>query len=341
MAFLREYPPDHSGYVEHMSIHDKYHCWAATQYREKVPSIPSCVHMHSNSAASQLTAALEEKPWSPSPPPPSHDSNGIDAPGRPSSAQGLRKSRASARSPSSNLRQTSSSPVPSPLSRSQEFSQDRKAANESYFASLGSSNAARPDHLPPSQGGRYTGFGSTPSPGPPEHLSSAAAPTLGELQSDPVRALSKGWSLFTSAVADASRTVSENVVKPGMERVADPELREKVGGYMNSASRRAAAAAGTANAWGRTQFGVDVGESVGAVVDKVRSGVSGGPPGQGYEAVDQWGEDGQAEGSALADPRDDDFFKDINGGEWEDMPTARKAPEANAKTEDWDEWKEF
>lgn len=291
---------------------------------------PPSVHLHPDTLF-QLTATLEDRPWSPSPPP-------LDPPGRPSSAQGLRKSRASTRSPPSNLRQSSNSPVPSPLSQSQEFGNDRKAANESYFASLGSANASRPDHLPPSQGGRYTGFGSTPSPTPPEHLSSAAAPTLSELQSDPVRALSKGWSLFAAAVADASRTVSENVVKPGMDRVADPELREKVSGYVGTASRRAAAAAESANAWGRTQFGVDVGDSVGAVVEKVRSGVSGGPSSQGYEPVDQWGE---AERSVLPDVRDDDFFKDVNGNEeWQDMPNTHK-PDARPKADEWNEWKEF
>jgi len=159
-----------------------------------------------------------------------------------------------------------------------------------------------------------------------------------------VRALSKGWSLFAGAVAGASRAVSENVLQPGMERVADPELRERVGGYVSTASQRAAAAAGTANAWGRQQFGVDVGENLGAVVDKVKS-VGGGRP-EGYEAVDQWGGE---EGSALyADAHEDDFFKD--GGEgWQDMPSASassaKAEPAKeggkAKGDDWDEWKEF
>ena len=51
--------------------------------------------------------------------------------------------------------------------------------------------------------------------------------------------------------------------------------------------QRAAAAAGSANAWGRAQFGVDVEESVGAVVDRVNTGVVGDRP-HGYEAVGQW-----------------------------------------------------
>lgn len=35
-----------------------------------------------------------------------------------------------------------------------------KQQNEAYFATLGNANQQRPDNLPPSQGGRYQGFGS-------------------------------------------------------------------------------------------------------------------------------------------------------------------------------------
>ena len=40
---------------------------------------------------------------------------------------------------------------------------------------------------------------------------------------------------WRGAVAGASRAVSENVVKPGMEQVANPELRAQVGGYVSTA----------------------------------------------------------------------------------------------------------
>ena len=33
-----------------------------------------------------------------------------------------------------------------------------KTENEAYFADLGAKNDQRPDHLPPSQGGKYGGF---------------------------------------------------------------------------------------------------------------------------------------------------------------------------------------
>ena len=47
------------------------------------------------------------------------------------------------------------------------------------------------------------------------------------------------------------------------------------------------AAAGSTNAWGQAQFGVDVGGSMGAVVDRVNTGVIGDRP-HGYEVVGQW-----------------------------------------------------
>ena len=294
MEFLRDYPAE-GGYTAGMSTYDKYHCWAATQYREKVRS--RAVSASARLMRGQLTAALEGKDWSASPP---SEANGARGP---SPSQGLRKSRASTRTASSTLRQDSSSPA--------RANTDHKTAKEDYFAALGASNASRPEHLAPSQGGRYTGFGST----------AEGEVTSGPLPADPVGALSRGWSLFAGAVAGASRAVSENVVKPGMERVADPELRAQVGGYVSTAGQRAAAAAGSANAWGRAQFGVDVGESVGAVVDRVKTGVVGDRP-RGYEAVGQW--DGE-EGSAL--------YADSGLAEGASAPSGERA--------DWDEWKEF
>lgn len=140
--------------------------------------------------------------------------------------------------------------------------------------------------------------------------------------------------MFTGVVS----AVSETVVKPGLEKVADPEFREKVGGMVSVAGQKAAAAAGQANAWGKSQFGVDVGESVGAVVDKVKSNVLGGPGG-GYEPVEQnpWAE--AEETSALYNAQDDDFFKST----FDDKRTTGKG-DSNTddhNSNDWDEWKDF
>ncbi|KAF8213863.1 hypothetical protein K438DRAFT_1802403, partial [Mycena galopus ATCC 62051] len=206
------YPPEQGGYKEGNTPHEIYHCWAATQYREK------------------LDAEIAGKEWAQSAPPP-------------------------------------------PLSRGTPDigTPDQKTANESYFATLGQANASRSADLPPSQGGRYQGFGSTPAPAPSSQhpsygMSSAAAPSLSDIQENPVAALSKGWSLFSAAVGGAARVVSENVIQPAAERVRDPTLQASVMGYVNEAGKRAAVVGGAANQWSKNAFGVDVAESVGGVV---------------------------------------------------------------------------
>ncbi|KAI0353048.1 ArfGap-domain-containing protein [Trametes cingulata] len=339
--FMKAYDPQTGGYKEGMNSYDTYHSWAATQYREK------------------LDAALAGKPWCPSAPPERVGSpNSMTPPGRPSSAQGLRKSRASARSntgrslrsdsasPASFSNTTSPAPSPNP-NMSSSF--DQKASNEAFFAGLGQANASRPADLPPSQGGRYQGFGNTPTPPPgSQHpsfaLSSAAAPSLSELQENPVAALSKGWSLLSAAVAGASRVVTENVLQPGMEKVKDPNFQAGVRGYVSEASKRAGEVGRTANMWGKATFGVDVAESVGGVVGTVKDRVGGGPERRGYGAV---GMDHEEETSALYHD-DDDFFGQYNAGSSQQgfgsnnsqaSSTTQRAPAK--KEDDWDEWKDF
>ncbi|KAI0832637.1 ArfGap-domain-containing protein [Trametes gibbosa] len=340
--FMKTYDPQTGGYKEGMSSYDTYHSWAATQYREK------------------LDAALAGRPWSPSAPPERVGSpDSMSVPGRPSSAQGLRKSRASARSNTGrSLRSDSASPasfsntnspMPSP-NPNIGGAFDQKSSNEAFFAGLGQANATRSADLPPSQGGRYQGFGNTPTPPPgSQHpsfaLSSAAAPSLSDLQENPVAALSKGWSLLSAAVAGASRVVTENVIQPGVEKVRDPTFQAGVRGYVVEASKRAGDVGRTANSWGKVTFGVDVAESVGGVVGTVKDRVGGGPERRGYGAV---GMDHEEESSALYHD-DDDFFDQYNGGSQQhggfsstNTQTSKTVHRAPAKkADDWDEWKDF
>ncbi|KAH9948410.1 ArfGap-domain-containing protein [Amylocystis lapponica] len=283
--------------IKRMQPHDTYHCWAASQYRQK------------------LDAELAGNAWSPSPPAEGTRSpnNAASPPGRPSSAQGLRKSRASARS-----------------------------------------NSGRPqrgDSASPR--GRYQGFGSTPSPSehPSYGLSSRAAPSLAELQQNPAGALSKGWSLFSAAVAGASRVVSENVIQPGVEKVTDPNFQASVRGYATEAGKRATLVGRSANEWGKSTLGVDVAEQVGGVVGTVKDRVGGGPERRGYGRVSPGIHDGESSG--LYDHGDeDDFFGEFNGGTQQqdgmstygaagETPVSRSTAAPAKKQDDWDEWKDF
>ncbi len=98
----------------------------------------------------------------------------------------------------------------------------RKAQNEAFFAGLGAANAARPGDLPPSQGGKYAGFGSDPScassngggPG-----ADPALPSMDDFQQDPVKALTKGFGWFSTAVGKSAKTVNEGWIQPAAQKV--------------------------------------------------------------------------------------------------------------------------
>lgn len=100
---------------------------------------------------------------------------------------------------------------------------EQKQKNEAYFAQLGSKNDLRPDHLPPSQGGKYGGFGNTPAPKPAAG-GSLAGFTLDNLQADPLGTFSKGWGLFSSTVAKSVNEVTETVIKPGISQLQESDI---------------------------------------------------------------------------------------------------------------------
>lgn len=105
------------------------------------------------------------------------------------------------------------------------------AANkEEFFQRRMMENQTRPDHLPPSQGGKYVGFGSAPPPRP-----SQAAPV------DEVGALlSKGLQLAGVAAAQAG-----TVVRSGTAQVNQLLQEKQVGEVVQQTTQKAAALAQT------------------------------------------------------------------------------------------------
>lgn len=92
--------------------------------------------------------------------------------------------------------------------------------DDQYFARLGADNASRPDDLPPSQGGKYAGFGSTPAPA----AQSSSAPTFDDVQKDPVAALTRGFGWFTSTVSKTAKNVNDGYIQPASKQVCFPLL---------------------------------------------------------------------------------------------------------------------
>lgn len=95
----------------------------------------------------------------------------------------------------------------------------RKEQNERFFANLGAVNAMRPDDLPPSQGGRYAGFGSSA----PEPQESTRYGGTAQWQEETGDALKRGWGFLSSTFAQVGATASQ--------RLNDPELQAQARGF--------------------------------------------------------------------------------------------------------------
>lgn len=100
-----------------------------------------------------------------------------------------------------------------------------RARNEAYFAQLGSQNERRPENLPPSQGGKYSGFGNTPQPASNgDAKASLSGFSFNRFQEDPFGTFTKGWGIFSLSVAKSVNEVHESVIKPGFQNIQDSDL---------------------------------------------------------------------------------------------------------------------
>ncbi|POS88286.1 hypothetical protein EPUL_000890, partial [Erysiphe pulchra] len=90
-----------------------------------------------------------------------------------------------------------------------------------YFADLGAKNASRSSDLPPSQGGKYCGFGSQPLRAT---KTEPKLPGLEEIQKDPVAALTKSLSWFSTTVGKTAKTVNEGYIQPTAKSVAGSDI---------------------------------------------------------------------------------------------------------------------
>ncbi|KAK3991332.1 hypothetical protein QBC44DRAFT_341155 [Cladorrhinum sp. PSN332] len=125
-----------------------------------------------------------------------------------------------------------------------------------YFAKLGERNATRSADLPPSQGGKYQGFGSSGSSTPAprnQQGGGAALPGLDDLQKDPVAALSKGFGWFTSTVTKTAKTVNEGFIQPTAKQIADSDFAAQARNAAATAAKTAQAGAKNASE-GLTRF---------------------------------------------------------------------------------------
>lgn len=124
--------------------------------------------------------------------------------------------------PAGSGRNTPLSRITSPPQRTASPSQ--KARNEAYFAAKGNENASRPADLPPSQGGKYAGFGSAPPPDSQQSASSSSVPSADEFQKDPVAALTKGFGWLSSSLTKQAASVNRAYIQPSVKSLAEADF---------------------------------------------------------------------------------------------------------------------
>ncbi|KAL7788944.1 hypothetical protein V8C37DRAFT_387331 [Trichoderma ceciliae] len=117
-------------------------------------------------------------------------------------------------------------PLGGSANRSQSPPQGGKAkVDDKYFARLGADNASRPDGLPPSQGGKYAGFGNMPTTDKPSQ--SGMLPLFDDVQKDPMGAITKGFGWFASTVTKTAKTVNDGYIQPTAKSIADGEFAKQ------------------------------------------------------------------------------------------------------------------
>lgn len=103
--------------------------------------------------------------------------------------------------------------------------------DDRYFSKLGAENASRSEALPPSQGGKYAGFGNTP--GPETSTGQGEIPNLEDLQRDPVAALTKGFGWFASTLSKTAKTVNDGYIQPTAKQVCPIPRPPQVSPFLN------------------------------------------------------------------------------------------------------------
>lgn len=174
----------------------------------------------------------------------------------------------------------------------------KKERNEAYFSKLGNENASRSEALPPSQGGKFTGFGGGLAESPPSRSNSRSrasfmgggaggGPALDDFQKDPMGTLTKGFGWFTSTVGKSAKTVHESYIQPTAKQLAESDLAAQARVQAaNLGQNLQTGARGAADHFNRFVEGSD--EATASVAARRRQGQAAGGGGVEPERKDFW-----------------------------------------------------
>ncbi|EXJ62300.1 hypothetical protein A1O7_02734 [Cladophialophora yegresii CBS 114405] len=124
----------------------------------------------------------------------------------------------------------------SPAPRGRGIAPDQKAQNEAYFSRMGEANASRPENLPPSQGGKYGGFGSAMAEPAADRQAGGGGGIADDFSKDPVAAITKGFGWLGGMVSKQAKLVNDSYIQPTAKNIAASDFA--------SQAQKAAMAAG-------------------------------------------------------------------------------------------------
>ncbi|XP_019873497.2 ADP-ribosylation factor GTPase-activating protein 1 [Aethina tumida] len=207
-------------YDDSMTIQQKYNTKAAALYRDKISTL------------------AQGKPWDEKKSPAQNYTGGLVS--------------SSNQSYSSNSNYSNSSNTYQSYNNSESYqggyqnynSTEFKDQKEAFFAKRQAENAMRRDDLPPSQGGKYGGFGYTKE-APPRSQSQEFVDTA-------MSSLASGWSFLSSSATKIASKATENAVKYGGiasqkvvdisshvgEKVKEGKLIEDVGSQVSTLANK-------------------------------------------------------------------------------------------------------
>ncbi|KAH6824857.1 ARF-GAP domain 7 [Perilla frutescens var. hirtella] len=201
---------------------------------------------------------------------------------------------------------------------------EASAANkEDFFSRKISENQTRPEGIPPSQGGKYVGFGSTPAPAPRKNA-----------DGDVLSVVSQGFGMLSMVAASAAQSAA-NVVQAGTKEISS---KVKDGGYDHKVNETVNVVTAKTTEIGHKTWGLVKGVMAMAtqkVEEYTKEGSSGWPRNDSSESNGYYQEFGQESkgwnSSVGAQSSSSRQFNSVNSGSWDDWDTKVSKKEESPK----------
>ncbi|KAH7667809.1 ADP-ribosylation factor GTPase-activating protein 1 [Dioscorea alata] len=208
---------------------------------------------------------------------------------------------------------------------------EASAANkESFFERKMAENNSRPEGLPPSQGGKYVGFGSTPPPSAQRNSS----------QGDMFSVVSQGFGRLSLVAASAAQSAATAVQAGTKELTA----KVKEGGYDHKVNETVTVVTSKTNEIGQKTWGIMKGVMAMAsqkIEEYTKEGIN--------WKEDDWQQSGaerhghyqeySRQGGNDSNPSEDNSNrKHSTGGSWDDWDEKEKVKPANKSAPSSDSW---